>query len=83
MTALNEKISKKRQANIEYFKEHQGKLSMFVDWLQSPARKFPADVMKDLMNYVRDLTMSQDDAVFQDDLRKIYEKVIAAANEPA
>lgn len=35
------------------------------------------------MSYVRDLTMSQDDAVFQDDLRKIYEKITAAANEPA
>ena len=35
------------------------------------------------MNYVRDVTMSQDDAVFQDDLRKIYEKIISAANEPA
>ena len=35
------------------------------------------------MSYVGDVTMSQDDAVFQDDLRKIYEKIIAIANEPA
>lgn len=84
MAALHEKNNnKRRQANIEYFREHQGKLTMFVDWLSSPSRKFPADIMKNLMSYVRDLTMSQDDAIFQDDLRKIYEKIICAANEPA
>lgn len=40
--ALNDKKdNKKRQANIEFFKEHQAKLTMFADWLSSSTKKFP------------------------------------------
>ena len=46
MASLNDKSNnKKRAAYLEYFKEHQAKLSLFIDWLQSPSRKFPADTM--------------------------------------
>lgn len=46
VASLSDKSNnKKRAANLEYFKEHQAKLSLFIDWLQAPSRKFPADIM--------------------------------------
>lgn len=81
MNALNEKKdnkkdNKKRQTNIEFFKYHQGKLSMFCEWLQSPSRKFSQENMKSLVKYLNDLHISQDDSVFQDELKEVYEKII-------
>ena len=45
VTSLNEKKdgkkdTRKRQANIDFFKFHQNKLSMLSEWLLSPSRKF-------------------------------------------
>ena len=84
VTALNEKKdNKKRQANIEFFKEHQTKLTMFADWLSSSSRKFPTETMKKLKGYIQDLTISHDDTIFQEELKEVYDKIIASANEPA
>jgi CCR4-NOT transcriptional regulation complex NOT5 subunit len=38
--------------------------------------------MKSLVKYLNDLHISQDDSVFQDDLKEIYEKIIFFAEEP-
>lgn len=38
---------------------------MFADWLSSPSRKFPVDIMKKLKSYIQDLTLSHDDTIFQ------------------
>lgn len=66
IAVLNEKKdNKKRQTNIEFFKQHQAKLMMFVDWLSSTSRKFPAETMKKLKSYIQDLTLSHDDTIFQ------------------
>jgi hypothetical protein len=78
----NKKDNKKRQTNIEFFKYHQGKLSMFCEWLQSPSRKFSQENMKSLVKYLNDLHISQDDSVFQDELKEVYEKIIFFAEEP-
>lgn len=70
ITALNDKKdNKKRQANIEFFKEHQAKLTMFVGWLSSSTKKFPVETMKKLKSYIQDLTISHDDTIFQEELK--------------
>lgn len=81
MTTLNEKKdskkdNKKRQTNIEFFKFHISKLTMLSDWLLSPSRKFSQEHMKSLVKYLNDIHISQDDSVFQDDLKEVYEKII-------
>jgi predicted hydrocarbon binding protein len=86
LSALTEKKdnknNKKRQTNIEFFKFHIGRLSMLADWLVSPSRKFNQDHMKSLVKYLSDIHISQDDSVFQDDLKEVYEKIIYFAEEP-
>jgi hypothetical protein len=49
---------------------------MFCEWLQSPSRKFSQENMKSLVKYLNDLHISQDDSVFQDELKEVYEKII-------
>jgi hypothetical protein len=55
---------------------------MLADWLVSPSRKFNQDHMKSLVKYLSDIHISQDDSVFQDDLKEVYEKIIYFAEEP-
>jgi len=38
--------------------------------------------MKSLVKYLSDIHISQDDSVFQDDLKEVYEKIIYFAEEP-
>jgi len=38
--------------------------------------------MKSLVRYLNDIHISQDDSVFQDDLKEVYEKIIYFAEEP-
>ena len=76
------KNNKKRQTNIEFFKFHIAKLSMLNDWLMTPSKKFSQEHMKSLMKYLSDIHISQDDSVFQDDLKEVYERIIYFAEEP-
>jgi hypothetical protein len=55
---------------------------MLNDWLLSPSKRFSQDHMKCLVKYLNDIHISQDDSVFQDDLKEVYEKIIYFAEEP-
>jgi hypothetical protein len=78
----NKKDNKKRQANIDFFKYHQGRLSLLCEWLGSPSRRFSQEHMKLLVKYLNDIQISQDDSVFQDEIKEAYEKITSFAEEP-
>lgn len=36
--------------------------------------------MKKLKGYIQDLTISHDDTIFQEELKEVYDKIMASAN---
>ena len=74
------KGNKKRQATIDFFKEHLNQLRILSDWLNCPTRRFHHETTQQLLSKIKDIVLSSDDTIFQDDLKAIYNKIIASAN---
>ena len=53
---------------------------MLCDWLVDPGRKFTRETMSNLVQYLKDIHVSQDDSVYQDDLKEIYDRIIEFAD---
>ena len=49
---------------------------MLCEWLVSASRKFTQENMSTLLQYLKDIHISQDDSVFQDELKEIYDRIM-------